>query len=183
MNANEGSIKLICGPMFSGKTTALIDTLQKARAKGYRVLAIKPVQDTRYARDRIVTHDGADIPAVVIQCGGDLIEGVEDSDVIGIDEVHFFDTTIVGACEELANQGKYVICAGVDLDHRGQMFDVIAGFVATAGEVVRLSATCSVCGGRAEFTQRLVASDERIVLGGAGEYEPRCADCFDRSST
>ncbi len=174
-----GRIELICGPMFSGKSTALIRKLSAAADGGATVIACKPARDTRYATDRIVTHDGAGITACEITGADDLRERVRDAAVVGIDEFHFFDMPVVEACTALAGEGKRVICAGVDLDHRGEMFDVMEAVSNKAADVERLTATCAVCGAVATFTQRLIESDARIVVGGAGDYEPRCENCFD----
>ncbi|NOX59265.1 MAG: thymidine kinase [Planctomycetes bacterium] len=182
MRTQAGRIELICGPMFAGKTTALIRILGESAENGHRVLAVKPSSDTRYGEDQIVTHDGKRIPAVRVDCTDELLTSGESAEVIGIDEVHFFDVELAGVCEKLAGLGVRVICAGVDLDHHGQPFDVIDRLETIADEVVRLTATCSICGERATHTKRLVSGESRIVVGGVGAYEPRCADCFDRTA-
>ncbi len=176
----KGHIKLICGPMFAGKSTMLIQLLANASRGGLRVIACKPLRDTRYAEDRIVTHDGNDVSARQISGSDQLIACSVDTDVVGVDEFHFFDATFVKACEDLANRGQKVICAGVDLDHRGELFDSMAAISQVAHEIVRLTSTCTVCGLPATMTQRMIESDERIVVGGAGDYEPRCTKCFER---
>ncbi len=179
----SGRIELICGPMFAGKSTMLIERLAAAKGQSNRVIACKPARDTRYAADRIVTHDGADILAERIAGSSDLLMAAQSADVVGIDEFHFFEMRLVETCEALDNAGKRVICAGVDLDHRGQMFDVMNAIMQRAGDVVRLTSTCSVCGQVATFTQRMVKGDDRIVVGGTGDYEPRCENCFVRDAS
>ena len=171
---------MICGPMFSGKSTALIRKLSAAADGGAMVIACKPARDTRYATDRIVTHDGVGIVACEITGADDLLDRARDAEVVGIDEFHFFDMPVVDACIELADEGKRMVCAGVDLDHRGELFDVMGAIMPKADDVERLTSTCAVCGAVATFTQRLIESDARIVVGGAGDYEPRCESCFDR---
>jgi thymidine kinase len=172
-------MELICGPMFSGKSTTLIRMLSQAASEGLRVVACKPARDTRYAYDRIVTHDGIDHAAHEISEPHELGACAENADVVGVDEIHFFDMTMVLACEALVGEGKRVICAGVDLDHRGQVFDVVNAIMEQAHEMIRLTSTCSVCGAAATFTERMVESNERIVVGGVGDYEPRCGNCFE----
>lgn len=182
MSTDAGRIELICGPMFSGKTTALIRRLSESVADGHRVLVVKPSSDTRYGEDEIVTHDGSRIPATQIGGIDGLLGIAKNAEVVGIDEVHFFDAGLVDVCKTLAGTGVHVICAGVDLDHRGRLFDVIERLEAVANQVVRLTASCSVCGKTATLTKRLVAGDDRIVVGGVGAYEPRCVDCFRKTA-
>ncbi|GJM26864.1 MAG: thymidine kinase [Phycisphaerae bacterium] len=182
-NETAGRIELICGPMFAGKSTALIQTLSQAANDGAVVVACKPKRDTRYAADRIVTHDGGDFEARELSEPSDVMDCAAGADVVGVDEFHFFEMPMVQACTALADAGKWVICAGVDMDHRGQLFDVVEAIMQRADKIVRLSSTCSVCGAAATLTQRMVESVDRIVVGGAGDYEPRCEKCFCRSTS
>lgn len=177
-----GYIKLICGPMFAGKSTMLIQLLTAAKSQGARVVAIKDLQDTRYGDGMIVTHNGERMQASEVTMPTEVFRVVSDAEVVGIDEVHFFGARIVHVCKSLARAGTQVICAGVDLDHRGKMFDVIAALSKEADEIIRLTSTCVVCGQPATMTKRLVDSDDRIVVGGLGDYEPRCKMCFDRTA-
>lgn len=178
-----GQVILICGPMFAGKTTGLITWMEEARSEGLRALVVKPITDTRYAVDRVVTHDGVGIDAVGLATAEELGDCVGDAKVVGVDEVHFFDASFADGCKQLADQGVHVICAGVDLDHRGNVFDSIAAIESIADEVIRVTAKCARCGAVAKFTQRMVERDARIVVGGAGDYEPRCVKCFERTKT
>ncbi len=174
----SGQIELICGPMFSGKTTALLTRLRDAHRTTGRVALFKPTLDTRYSTREVVSHDGVAMAAVNLERVELLSELVRDASVVGIDEVHFFEPTLVAICADLARAGRRIIAAGVDIDHRGNPFEVVRQLEAAAAEVVRLTAICSRCGGVARFSQRLVASNDLIVVGGAGAYEPRCDRCF-----
>lgn len=174
-----GRIELICGPMFSGKTTAMIERLVAACEAGLRVVAVKPAQDTRYGLEQIVSHDGNQLPAVTVTVVHEIREITAGSHVVGIDEVHFFEESLVGICRELAVAGVRVVAAGVEIDHRGRPFEVVERLAAAAHAVTRLTAICGRCGAPARHSQRLVAGDARIVVGGVGTYEPRCDRCFE----
>jgi thymidine kinase len=179
MTESTGRLEVIHGCMFGGKSTELMNRLRDAAAGGANVLAFKPRRDDRYADDRIVTHDGSSWEAVPIDRPHDLIDRAADCDVAGIDEIHFFDLSLVDACRQLLHDRKRLIVAGVDIDHRGRPFPVFPPLLALADETVRKTARCHRCGGVAEFTQRLIDRDDAIVVGGAESYEPRCRDCFE----
>ena len=176
----SGEIVLICGPMFAGKSTRLIESLDAARTGGANVVAIKPRRDDRYGVDKIVTHAGRDMPAESVSIESEITEAVGGAAVVGIDELHFFNAAIADVIGELSIRGKTVFTAGVDLDHRGEPFASITAVERIADRVTRLTSRCSRCGADAQFTQRMIDSDEPIVVGGVGDYEPRCADCFER---
>jgi thymidine kinase len=164
--------------MFSGKTTALLARLRDAQQPTGGVVLFKPTRDTRYSEHQVVSHDGVAMTAVNVERAELLGELAGEASIVGIDEVHFFDPPLVAVCEALAGTGRRIIAAGVDLDHRGNPFEIVRQLETIAAEVVRLTAICSRCGGVARFSQRLVASDDPIVVGGAGDYEPRCDRCF-----
>lgn len=178
MKPDRGQLELICGPMFAGKTTLLLDRFTQARDAGRTVEAIKPAQDTRYGTGRIVSHNGTALDAKCVTHAGELVDAIGNAEVVGIDEVHFFDATLAEVCNALVATGCSVIVAGVDLDQRGQPFDVMAALERDADVVKRLTATCVRCGAEATHTQRLIESDARIAVGGKGDYEPRCKKCF-----
>lgn len=182
VNQAGGRMELVCGPMFAGKTTMLIKRLRAAREAGEAVVVVKPARDTRYGVERIVTHDGAALDARPIRTTAELIPAVAAATVVGVDEAHFFDASLAEECQLLSRRGVRVIVAGVDLDHRGCWFDVMAALRRIADEVTCVEAVCARCGTPARFTQRLVAGDDRIIVGGAGDYEPRCERCFQPSA-
>ena len=175
----QGRLEVIHGAMFAGKTTELIRRLEEARASGRRVTAIKPVTDDRYSIDELVTHDGRRLQALGMADPTQLAVLADDADVVGLDEAHFFNPTLAGMCRALADRPTRVIVAGVYFDHRGRPFDTLEQLARQADHVTELFARCAVCGARAMHSQRMVEGDARIVVGGAGMYEPRCAKCFE----
>ena len=181
VSLKSGRIELICGPMFSGKTTAMIARLIAARDAGFDAVAIKPELDTRYSPCEIASHDGRVYRALNARDARAIRDMAKQSAVVGIDEVHFFDESLVEVCRELAGRGTRVITAGVEIDHRGQPFETLSHLIRIAHEITRLNAICARCGAAARHSQRLIpaAPDARIVVGGAGAYEPRCDRCFE----
>jgi len=173
-------LEVICGPMFSGKSEELIRRLRRARIARQRVQVFKPAIDDRYSIDRIVSHSEASLEAIVARSSEDVMKRLDDRvEVVGIDEVQFFDRGIIDVCERLANLGKRVIVAGLDLDYRGVPFEPVPQLMAVADYVTKTLAVCMRCGAAASRTQRLVASDSRIVVGAMDSYEARCRRCFE----
>ena len=175
-----GRLELIYGCMFSGKTTELIRRLADAQSAGRRVVALKPARDQRYAERELVSHAGQTFAAVPIDRPEQIESCAEGFDVVGLDEVHFYGPEVVEACRTLVAEGKRVIVAGVDIDHRGRPFVVFPPLQAAADELVHRTARCARCGGEAEISQRMIEDDSPIVIGGADLYEPRCRFCFRR---
>lgn len=164
--------------MFAGKTTELIRRLTIASREELRAVAISPERDTRYGQGRLATHDGGSLDAVPIADAGTLVDAASDAEVVGIDEIHFFGSALVEPCRALLARGTRVIVAGVDLNHRGRPFPPFPELTAIADEVLHLTASCAICGGTAIHSQRMIESDEAIVVGGADLYQPRCGACF-----
>lgn len=180
----RGSIELICGSMFSGKTEELIRRLRRAVIARQRVEVFKPLIDTRYHEARVTSHNGADFEARPVDSPAEITSLLHpDTTVVAIDEVQFFEPAIIELCEQLAEQGKRVICAGLDTDFRGVPFGPMPDLMARAEEVDKLHAICVICGEEASRTQRLIngqpaAFDDPVVLVGAAEvYEARCRRC------
>lgn len=180
----RGRIEIICGSMFSGKTEEMIRRLRRAVIARQKVQAFKPAIDSRYHVEKVTSHNGLHFEAQPVSRARDILSAVDpDTDVIGIDEVQFFDDQIVEVCEALAEGGKRVICAGLDLDFRGLPFGSMPALLARAEEVSKLHAICVVCGEDASRTQRLIegrpaAFDDPVVMVGAAEvYEARCRKC------
>ena len=179
--SSSGWIEVICGSMFSGKTEELIRRLRRAEIARQRVQVFKPAVDTRYAHKAIASHNGLQVTAYPVD-GCDEIRSCIDqaADVVAIDEVQFFDEDVVVLCNELAEAGKRVICAGLDMDFRGVPFGPIPQLLAIAERVDKLQAICVVCGQPASRTQRLIDGkpacyEDPIVLVAASEvYEARC---------
>ncbi len=181
---SRGRVELICGSMFSGKTEELIRRLRRAVIARQKVQVFKPLIDDRYHEKRVTSHNGLDFDARPVSFASEILTQVDpDTTVIAIDEVQFFDADVINICEKLADQGKRVICAGLDTDFRGVPFGPIPDLMARAEEVDKLHAICVVCGEEANRTQRLIngqpaSYDDPIVLVGAAEvYEARCRQC------
>ncbi len=180
----EGWVEVICGCMFSGKTEELIRRVRRAQIAKQRVQVFKPRLDDRYMAEKVTSHDGAHFAAVVVENVADIEAQVEpDCDVVAIDEVQFFDWRIADLVNELAESGKRVILAGLDMDFRGEPFGPMPLLMAQAEMVDKLSAICVVCGSPASRTQRLIngqpaSYDDPVILVGASEvYEARCRHC------
>jgi thymidine kinase len=178
--ANQGWIEVIVGSMFSGKSEELIRRLRRAQIARQKVQIFKPAIDTRYAEDHIVSHSEMRIPSCAVKTARDLLERVEaDTEVVGIDEGQFFDAELPAVCDTLADEGKRVIVAGLDKDYLGKPFEPMPQLLAVAEYITKTLAICMVCGNPANYTQRLVASEDRVLLGSQGTYEARCRRCFD----
>lgn len=177
----HGSIEVICGSMFSGKTDELIRRLVRAKIARQKVQVFKPAIDVRYAAEKVTSHTGANFEAIPIQRAAEIREKLaQDTTVVGVDEAQFLDAEIVDVAQELAERGVRVLIAGLDLDFRGEPFGPMPVLMCKAERVDKLHAICMVCGGEASRTQRLVNGqparyDDPIVIVGASElYEARC---------
>lgn len=179
--AGVGQIEVICGSMFSGKTEELIRRLRRARIARQRIQVFKPAVDARWDPQAVVTHAQDRFEAVRVADSAELLRSVDDrTDVVGVDEVQFFDAGIVVALNRLANSGRRVIVAGLDQDYLGQPFEPMPQLMAIAEYVTKTLAVCVRCGAPANRSQRLLAGDGGRVLVGASEaYEPRCRRCFE----
>jgi len=184
MRHHRGSIELICGSMFSGKTEELIRRTRRAVIAKQQVQVFKPAIDTRYETEKVTSHDGLNFEALPVNFAREILDIIHpETTVVAIDEVQFFDTDIVSVCESLAEAGMRVICAGLDLDFRGVPFGPMPDLLARAENVEKLHAICVICGEEASRTQRLIegnpaAYDDPVVLVGASEvYEARCRQC------
>ncbi len=180
VKGNMGWIEVIVGPMFSGKSEELIRRLKRAEIARQRVQIFKPVIDQRYAESEIVSHSGLGIRSENVQTAAEIMERVEArTEVVGIDEAQFLGDAVVDACVRLADMGKRVIVGGLDTDFLGRPFEPMPRLLAVAEEITKLLAICVRCGNPAVHTQRLVASEDLIVVGAGGMYEARCRRCFD----
>ena len=174
-----GWIEVICGSMFSGKTEELIRRLTRARIAKLQVQIFKPSLDTRYHEENIVSHSALAIQSTPVQTAGQILLLAGDCDVVGIDEAQFFDKEIINACNTLANQGKRVIVAGLDMDFAGNPFGCMPQLMSIAEYVTKVHAICVVCGDIAQYSYRLVPSQARVLLGETDSYEARCRRCFN----
>jgi thymidine kinase len=177
---HEGTIEVIVGSMFSGKSEELIRRLRRAQIARQKVQIFKPSIDARYSETHIVSHSDMKIESVAVSTARDIVAALEpDTEVVGIDEGQFFDQELVSVANELANQGRRVVIAGLDMDYLGRPFEPMPLLMAIAEDVSKTRAVCIQCGSPATYTQRLIASRERVVVGAADAYEARCRACFD----
>ncbi len=171
---------VICGPMFAGKTTELQRRIALAQAAGERVLVVKPARDTRYGESEIVTHTGVRVPARPVATLHEIVDEIvgEIVDFIAIDEIHFFASDAVAPIEALLARGTRVAVAGCDIDHFGDMFAPFDALIPRASEVARIYGVCHRCGAPSTHSERLVATTERIIVGGVKEFIATCPSCF-----
>jgi len=181
MMRQNGWVEVICGSMFSGKSEELIRRVRRATFGNLSVKVFKPAMDNRYDGASIVSHDGTSTIARPINKAKDILQHIKGNiDIVGIDEVQFFDENIVAVVEALANKGIRVIVAGLDTDFRGEPFGIMPQLMALSESVTKLNAICPICSSPASRTQRLIngkpaSYDDPIIMVGASEsYEPRC---------
>ncbi len=178
--SQHGWIEVITGSMFSGKSEELIRRLRRAQIARQAVQIFKPVVDNRFAEGHIVSHSEMRIESEDVRTSDELLARVlATTDVVGVDEGQFFDANLPAACNTLADGGKRVIVAGLDQDYLGRPFEPMPQLLAIAEYITKTHAICVVCGDPANYTQRLVASRDRVLVGATGLYEARCRHCFD----
>ena len=178
----KGWIEIICGSMFSGKTEELIRRLKRAQFAKQKVEIFKPMIDTRYDEEAVVSHDENRIHSSPVPASSNIPILADGMDVIGIDEAQFFDMELIGVCNDLANRGMRVIVAGLDMDFEGKPFGPIPGLMATAEYVTKVHAVCVQCGNLANHSHRTSADKGLVVLGEKDQYEPLCRNCFYKAT-
>ncbi|NNC95562.1 MAG: thymidine kinase [Chitinophagales bacterium] len=174
----KGWIEVICGPMFSGKTEELIRRLKRAQIANLKVEIFKPMIDTRYDEENIVSHNENAIPSTPISNSQNMLLLSSGTEVIGIDEAQFFDDELPTVCELLARRGIRVIVAGLDMDFKGKPFGQIPNLLCTAEYITKLHAICVRCGDIASHSYRKTEQEVTLLLGEKDHYEPRCRSCF-----
>ncbi len=177
-NKSQGWIEVICGSMFSGKTEELIRRLNRARIAKLKVEIFKPGVDTRYSDEDVVSHNANALHSTPVESASQILFYATDVDVIGIDEAQFLDEELPSVCQQLADQGVRVIVAGLDMDYTGKPFGPMPKLMAIAEDVTKVHAICIRCGGLANYSHRIVASDQLVVLGETDSYEPLCRACY-----
>ena len=174
-----GTIEVIVGSMFSGKSEELIRRVRRAEIARQKVQIFKPRLDARYADDQIVSHSDMKMPSEVVEHAQEIEQRLKpDTEVVGIDEGQFFDQSLVEVATRLADHGVRVIVAGLDQDYMGRPFEPMPQLMAVAEYVTKTLAICMTCGAPANRSQRLVPATDRVVVGGAQKYEARCRHCF-----
>ena len=174
----SGWLEVICGSMFSGKTEELIRRLKRAEIAGQRVEVFKPRVDTRYSDDEVVSHDSNSVIATPLVDSRELLNLPKEVTTVGLDEAQFFDDAVVDHVQTLANRGKRVIIAGLDMDFRGKPFGPMCQLLAVAEYITKVHAICSHCGNLATHSYRLVQDQAMVVLGEKDLYEARCRRCY-----
>ena len=177
LNAGRGSIEVICGSMFSGKTEELIRRLKRVKIANLKIGIFKPAIDSRYDKINIVSHDTNFLQSTPVADSISILQLSQGVNVVGIDEAQFFDKDICLVCEQLALNGVRVIVAGLDMDYSGKPFGEMPNLLAIADYVSKLHAICVVCGNIANISYRKIADPAQVLLGEKNIYEPRCRTC------
>ena len=178
-SGRKGSIEVICGSMFSGKTEELLRRLKRAKFAKQKVEIFKPAVDVRYSEEHVVSHDNNSILSTPVETSSSILLLTGDVDVVGIDEAQFFDDGIISVCNQLANSGLRVIVAGLDMDFRGNPFGPMPALMAIADDISKEHAICVRCGHSGYVSHRLVSGEKQVLLGEKNEYEPICRHCFE----
>lgn len=174
----KGSIEIICGSMFSGKTEELLRRLKRAEFAKQKVAVFKPLIDTRYDARKIVSHDSNAIKSKPVKLAIEILDQIDNAEVIAIDEAQFFDKELIRISNLLANQGKRVIIAGLDMDFKGKPFGIMPDLLAIAEHITKVHAICIECGTAANHSYRLTKNQQLIELGDKLEYKALCRNCF-----
>ena len=178
----RGTIEVVCGSMFSGKTEELIRRMRRAQFAKQKVEIFKPAIDTRYSEQEVVSHNHNSIMSTPVESAASIMLLSEEVDVVGIDEAQFFDMGIIDVCRKLASRGIRVIVAGLDMDYKGVPFGPMPALMAIADEVFKAHAICVRCGNLASFSHRTVDSNRQVLLGETETYEPLCRCCFEKAA-
>ncbi len=178
----RGWVEVICGSMFSGKTEELIRRLRRAQFAKQKVEIFKPEVDKRYHELKVVSHQGNEIMSTPVPSSSNILLLANDVDVVGIDEVQFFDEELPYVCSELARRGIRVIAAGLDMDYTGKPFGPMPQLMASAEYVTKVHAICMNCGNLAYVSHRKTDNENLVLLGETDSYEPLCRSCFNKKT-
>jgi thymidine kinase len=179
VTGKRGSIEVITGSMFSGKTEELIRRLRRAQFAGLKVEIFKPSLDNRYSETRVVSHDDKSIISTPVDNASAILLFAGDVNVVGIDEAQFFDSSIIEVCNTLADNGVRVVVAGLDMDFMGKPFGPMPALLAVAEFVTKVHAICMRCGNLAQYSFRKSEESQVVLLGEKNLYEPLCRDCYN----
>lgn len=180
-NGKRGSVEVIAGSMFSGKTEELIRRLRRAIFAGLKVEIFKPSIDIRYSEAKVVSHDERSIVSTPVDNASSILLLADDVDVVGIDEAQFFDNSIIEVCNKLADKGVRVVVAGLDIDFMGNPFGPMPGLLSIAEFVTKVHAICVKCGNLAQYSFRKSEESQVVVLGEKDKYEPLCRNCYNEA--
>jgi thymidine kinase len=181
VTGKKGSIEVITGSMFSGKTEELIRRLRRAQFAGQKVEIFKPSLDKRYSETRVVSHDDKSIISTPVDNASAILLLAGDVDVVGIDEAQFFDESIIEVCNELADNDVRIVIAGLDMDFMGKPFGPIPALLAVAEYVTKVHAICMRCGNLAQYSFRKSEDSQVVLLGEKNLYEPLCRNCYNEA--
>ncbi len=181
LEGKRGSIELITGSMFSGKTEELIRRLRRAQFAGLKVEIFKPSLDKRYSETRVVSHDEKSISSTPVDNASSILLLAGDVDVVGIDEAQFFDESIVDVCNNLADNGIRIVVAGLDMDFMGKPFGPMPALLAIAEYITKVHAICMHCGNLAQYSHRKSDEAQVVLLGEKDIYEPLCRGCYNKA--
>lgn len=173
-----GWIEVVCGGMFSGKTEELIRRAKRAHIAGQKIVVVKPALDKRYSEEEVVSHNATALPSILVDTADQIVLLTGDAKVVCIDEAQFFDDRVVEVANTLANDGKRVIVAGLDMDFEGKPFGPMPNLLAIAEYVTKLHAVCAESGSMAHYSQRVVEREGQVLVGEYDAYEPRARHCF-----
>lgn len=177
-NRHDGTIEVICGSMFSGKTEELIRRIKRAQIANQNVEIFKPELDKRYDEHDVVSHNQNTISSIPVESASQILLYASDNDVVGIDEAQFFDNELPNVCTQLANSGVRVIVAGLDMDFKGNPFGPMPKLLSIADFITKVHAICIQCGALAQFSFRKVKNEKQVMLGETESYVPLCRNCF-----
>lgn len=183
ITGKRGSIEVITGSMFSGKTEELIRRLRRSQFAGLKVEIFKPSLDKRYSETRVVSHDDKSITSTPVDNPSAILLLAGEVDVVGIDEAQFFDLSIVDVCNELADNGIRVLVAGLDMDFMGKPFGPMPALLSIAEFVTKVHAICMRCGNLAQYSFRKSEDEQVVLLGEKNLYEPLCRNCYNEAMT
>jgi len=175
----KGSIEVICGSMFSGKTEELLRRLKRAKYAKLNIKIFKPKVDTRYDKEKVVSHDDNYIKSIVVENSNKILSFIENAEVVAIDEAQFFDKNLSAICNKIANNGIRVIVAGLDMDFLGNPFGPIPKLLSVAEHITKVHAICVDCGAIANYSFRKTKDVKLVKLGEQSEYKPLCRKCFN----
>ena len=180
LRPGTGWIEVVAGPMFSGKSEELIRILRRAAIARLRIQVFKPKLDDRFSETEVVSHSRMRVPSEVVCSSDEILDKLDPrTEIIGIDEAQFFDDQLPTVCNHLANLGKRVVVAGLDMDFRGRPFGPLPELLAIAERVHKITAICTRCGSEASYSQRMTLSSKQVEVGATGLYEARCRRCHE----
>lgn len=178
MKNKKGSIEVICGSMFSGKTEELIRRIKRALIAKQKVKVFKPTTDSRYEENKVCSHNKNNVDSVIVKKSKEVLKNIDGVDVVGVDEAQFFDDGIVDVCNEMAFLGKRVIVAGLDMDYLGNPFGPMPFLLSIADEITKTQAVCMGCGDSAYISYRKNKLKDKILVGEKDFYKPLCRKCY-----